>query len=107
MISDGIQNYFQPVPQKDFLQSDCHGSSLLIFCFLWRKKKQIKHGSYNLISQLHFHFEMNALVPFHVKASALNLASGCQGALVFAGQVFSFLVASFLGPPLLSCSGRS
>lgn len=77
-------------------------------CFLWRKK-QYKHGSYNLILQfiIPIHFEINASVPFHVKASALNLVSGCQGVLVSAGQVFSFLVASFLGPPLLSCSGRS
>lgn len=77
-------------------------------CFLWRKK-QYKHGSYNQILEfiIPTHSEINASVSFHVKASAFNLASGCQGALVSAGQVFSFLVASFLGPPLLSCSGRS
>lgn len=92
------------------LKRTCCSLSVMVayFLFYW-EKKQYKHGSCNLILQfiIHFHFEIYASVPFHVKASALNLASGCQGALASAGQVFSFLVASFFGPPLLSCSGRS
>lgn len=97
---------------KSFLASPSKGLAVVmvahrLFSLLLENKNNINMGltiwSYNSS----YIFILKWMLQYHVKASALNLASGCQGALVSAGQVFSFLVASFLGPPLLSCSGRS
>lgn len=77
------------------------------FSFSFLGEKRIKIWVFYITINHTFSFWINYL-HYYVKLTALiSLPLNGQGALVSAGQVFSFLAASSFGPPLISCSGRS